>query len=272
LWEVNGEQANVLQLGAFAGWKQYLTSYYWAVYSVSTVGYGDIVPQSSIERLFGVLAMIVGAILVQAGITAILTAIITTSYNDEAKSRLVDHSVTSFVKSHGLSESPSRVARQYVKWLTGRMNDTHVLADDMPPHLRIDTLVAIVLSKSKSNARLNHALLKLEYGALRAMVSHCSIDVFVPGQLILSASCSTQQLAFVLDGVAMLTSCKTSQVPQSTKRSFDTGSPLGMWSTPPGVPIAAESFCTCLLLRLDHEDCVTVMEQMEMFDVESPVV
>ena len=40
--------------------RQYLASVYWAVTTMTTVGYGDIAPVTDSERIFTVFAMIVG--------------------------------------------------------------------------------------------------------------------------------------------------------------------------------------------------------------------
>jgi len=55
---------------------RYLISFYWALYTISTTGYGNITLVKENEKLFAMVAMIVGAILCDAGITAILTALI----------------------------------------------------------------------------------------------------------------------------------------------------------------------------------------------------
>ena len=42
----------------------YLQSYYWALYSLSSVGYGNIAVASNTERVFAILVMIVGSMTV----------------------------------------------------------------------------------------------------------------------------------------------------------------------------------------------------------------
>lgn len=36
---------------------RYLTAYYWALMTVTTVGYGDVAPHTSYERSFAIVAM-----------------------------------------------------------------------------------------------------------------------------------------------------------------------------------------------------------------------
>lgn len=56
--------------------ESYLEVFFWALYTVTTIGYGSVSVNSDWERVFAMLAMIIGAILCDAGITAVLTAII----------------------------------------------------------------------------------------------------------------------------------------------------------------------------------------------------
>jgi len=42
------------------GWSRYVSAYYWAMTTMTTVGYGDITPKSDWERLYAIFAMIVG--------------------------------------------------------------------------------------------------------------------------------------------------------------------------------------------------------------------
>ena len=44
-------------------WDRYVDAAYWAVVTVSSVGYGDVTPTSRSERLFGILVIILGTFL-----------------------------------------------------------------------------------------------------------------------------------------------------------------------------------------------------------------
>jgi len=55
---------------------QYVTSFYWALYTISTTGYGNVKPSQNVEKVYCMVCMVVGAIVCDAGITAVLTSLI----------------------------------------------------------------------------------------------------------------------------------------------------------------------------------------------------
>ena len=54
---------------------QYITSFYWALYTLTTVGYGNIQLSSMLEKLFAIFVMIVGFIICGT-LSAVLNSII----------------------------------------------------------------------------------------------------------------------------------------------------------------------------------------------------
>jgi len=58
------------------------TSLWWAVQTVTTVGYGDVVPQETIGRVIGTVVMLTGI-----GFIAVMTAAVTASLIEEARQR-----------------------------------------------------------------------------------------------------------------------------------------------------------------------------------------
>eukprot|EP00957_Ditylum_brightwellii_P193344 14721270-Ditylum_brightwellii.AAC.1 len=49
---------------------RYLRSFYWALYTVTTIGYGSVPVISNAERIFAMFVMAIGAVICDAGITA----------------------------------------------------------------------------------------------------------------------------------------------------------------------------------------------------------
>ena len=48
-------------IGVFTPWERYLTSLYWAVMTTTTIGYGDIAPQTNGERIVAIFGMMFGS-------------------------------------------------------------------------------------------------------------------------------------------------------------------------------------------------------------------
>jgi len=57
VWNVTGDRKEI-DLGT-----RYLTSYYWAITAISTVGFGDISGQTNSERIFSIVAELFGCLL-----------------------------------------------------------------------------------------------------------------------------------------------------------------------------------------------------------------
>merc|ERR1719326_1632468 len=50
-----------LDLGDASVSRQYLAGFYWSMMTITTVGYGDVLPKSDIERIYCVVAMLIGS-------------------------------------------------------------------------------------------------------------------------------------------------------------------------------------------------------------------
>jgi len=55
---------------------KYLRSFYWSLYTITTVGYGSVPCNTIRERVFAMIVMAIGAVICDAGITAVLTSLI----------------------------------------------------------------------------------------------------------------------------------------------------------------------------------------------------
>merc|ERR1711939_406245 len=76
----------------------YLTSIYWAMTTMTTVGYGDIIPTSDSERFFSIIAMIVGGAFYGYLVGSITDVVIRPGLAREYQERM--HLVLTFVDSY----------------------------------------------------------------------------------------------------------------------------------------------------------------------------
>lgn len=81
---------------------KYTTSAYWSMYTITLVGYGDITLRSNAEMLFSVFTMLVGSILCDAGITAILSSIVHANDASAGEAQAWVQVITKYMKHRSL--------------------------------------------------------------------------------------------------------------------------------------------------------------------------
>eukprot|EP00951_Prasinocladus_malaysianus_P001906 scaffold13534_cov27-Prasinocladus_malaysianus.AAC.1 len=94
----------------------YIGSLYWSVMTVSTIGYGDIVPDTSLERTFVILAMLIGAF----AYGYIIGAVSTPNLLQTAGSGLINVTFLNTTFLLLISRAPIEIIRTehaHIKWI-----------------------------------------------------------------------------------------------------------------------------------------------------------
>jgi hypothetical protein len=91
---------------------QYVASLYWSVMTMTTVGYGDVAPRSTNERIFAVFAMLVGAIFFGYGISEVVNIVASLREKDTEFRRQMD-TVNSYMKARDLPVELREEIREY---------------------------------------------------------------------------------------------------------------------------------------------------------------
>lgn len=107
----------------------YLRGYLWAMYSIITVGYGVFATESTVEMLFAIFVMIVGAILCDAGVVAVLSSIISNMDKQSSTIRRSMEAIQQFCISNQYNDSIKNKVNAYFHYLSSELNNT-VEADD----------------------------------------------------------------------------------------------------------------------------------------------
>merc|ERR1712048_120607 len=124
---------------------KYLVAFYWAMTTLTTVGFGDIVPHSNFERIFSLFTMVLG-VTFYAYSTATVSSVLHSLDLRETKNREKMESLRAFMKGVGLPYELTKKLNEhfrYAWWHQHSVFDSQSLMDSMPSHLR--TEVAMVL-------------------------------------------------------------------------------------------------------------------------------
>merc|ERR1719162_1046084 len=106
--------------------EKYLAGFYWAMTTLSTVGYGDITPKSDEGRVYSIFAMVVGGSLygyVIGSVTSIVTDI---DVNSHAFHERMERT-QSWIDKH--FEIPRQLRRKMRKHFKRSLSTKHVMED-----------------------------------------------------------------------------------------------------------------------------------------------
>lgn len=94
---------------------KYLVSLYWAMGTMSGVGYGDVVPKTSHERLFGIFAELVGVFAFGLVVGYVSTLVESVSYKNSVH-RERHLKMSTYIKQRNLPGNLQKRLNEHVKW------------------------------------------------------------------------------------------------------------------------------------------------------------
>ena len=94
---------------------KYLVSLYWAMGTMSGVGYGDVIPQNSHERLFGIFAELVGVFAFGLVVGYVSTLVESVSYRNSVH-RERHLKMSTYIKQRNLPGNLQKRLNEHVKW------------------------------------------------------------------------------------------------------------------------------------------------------------
>jgi len=183
---------------------QYIASLYWAFTTMTTVGYGDIVPTTNGERIYATLIMILGATVF--GYIVGNVAGLVTAENATNKRESVWSTTTQWIEEQNIAISQKSRIKQHYEWLW----QTHSVFDEK----QIFSVLPTVLKNEVINQIHHEFLVKIAIfkqprfrndEGFTAYILSCMRPEFCPaGEYIIVPGRTAKCMHFLLQGIAEL--------------------------------------------------------------------
>ncbi|KAM8916566.1 LOW QUALITY PROTEIN: voltage-gated delayed rectifier potassium channel KCNH5 [Spinachia spinachia] len=175
----------------------YITSLYFTMTSLTTIGFGNIAPSSDGEKIFSVAMMMVGSLL-YATIFGNVTTIFQQMYANTNRYHEMLNNVRDFLKLYQVPKGLSERVMDYIvsTWSMSKGIDTEKVLSICPKDMRAD--ICVHLNRKVFN---EHPAFRLASdGCLRSLAVEFQTTHCAPGDLIFHAGESVDTLCFVVSG------------------------------------------------------------------------
>ncbi|XP_044199473.1 potassium voltage-gated channel subfamily H member 1b isoform X3 [Thunnus albacares] len=175
----------------------YITSLYFTMTSLTSIGFGNIAPNTDGEKIFAVAMMMIGSLL-YATIFGNVTTIFQQMYANTNRYHEMLNSVRDFLKLYQVPKGLSERVMDYIvsTWSMSRGIDTDKVLQICPKDMRADICVHLNRKVFKEHPAFRLA----SDGCLRALAMEFQTIHCAPGDLIYHAGESVDSLCFVVSG------------------------------------------------------------------------
>ncbi|XP_048103311.1 potassium voltage-gated channel subfamily H member 1b isoform X2 [Alosa alosa] len=175
----------------------YITSLYFTMTSLTSIGFGNIAPTTDGEKTFAVAMMMIGSLL-YATIFGNVTTIFQQMYANTNRYHEMLNSVRDFLKLYQVPKGLSERVMDYIvsTWSMSRGIDTDKVLQICPKDMRADICVHLNRKVFKEHPAFRLA----SDGCLRALAMEFQTVHSAPGDLIFHAGESVDSLCFVVSG------------------------------------------------------------------------
>jgi hypothetical protein len=197
---------NYSHLEADAGnGSRYLVALYWAMTTMSTVGYGDITPHTDTERLYCIIAMVIGCGYWGFVLGSMTSIISNKDLNTRAYWARMDD-VKAWVDHHKFPTNVRRRIRRYFHNYLSQKSapDEGAIMNDMSPGLRDEVSKHLV----NPEIRACRLLAGLPNGALARLINVVQSVTFGPGEVLAREGEVGMSMFIITSGTASYTCSK----------------------------------------------------------------
>ena len=183
-------------------YSRYIVALYWATVSLTTMGYGDVVPANTSERLFCIFVALIGGCVFSFCIGSISSLITEVKGTDHAyRSRV--QAVAEYLDFRGISQGLKRRIRAHYahSWMkSGVPYEEEMVLGDLPPEMRNSVLREIGVAAQRDVPILEG----LEGECAGYILTRLLLVDFEPGATIYSRGDPASQMFIVVRGTVAL--------------------------------------------------------------------
>lgn len=162
--------------------KRYLRSFYWAMYTITTIGYGSVPVVTIPERVFAMMTMAVGAVICDAGLTAVLASIVANKDHQASTNNRRIQCGKLFLETHSIDPALQTQIFEYYAYADGEMRniDEQQILGDLSSALRSEILHHFCFEPLRGCAHFD------EYGdgAIASLIKVMNPYLAVPGECL----------------------------------------------------------------------------------------
>jgi len=239
---------------------RYISSFYWTITTLATIGYGDITPKGSTQMLFVIVIELFGAAmygLVIGNIAGLIANI------DVAKSQYREKldKINSFLKYRNIPDHLKKKINTYYGylWDTRKGYDELEFLHDLPVALK----ESVALHLNKEIIERVPLFEKADASLIRDIILQLEPVVFTPGDYVVRAGELGRDMFFISKGSVLVLSADE----KTTYATLNAGQFFGeislLLSMPRTATIKASGFCD--LYRLVKDQFDVVVEQYPDF-------
>jgi len=239
---------------------RYVSSFYWTITTIATIGYGDITPKGSQQMLFVIVIELFGAAmygLVIGNIAGLIANI------DVAKSQYREKldKINSFLKYRSIPDHLMKKINNYYSylWDTRKGYDEIEFLHDLPAALK----ESVALHLNKEIIERVPLFEKADASLIRDIILQLEPVVFTPGDYIVRAGELGRDMFFISKGTVAVLSADEKITYATLKAGQFFGEISLLLSMPRTATIKAAGFCD--LYRLEKDQFDVVVEQYPEF-------
>lgn len=229
----------------------YIRSVYWAMVAMSTVGYGDIIPQNIVETVISILVILIGGLVLPAVVGGL--ASLMSNLNPsmaEFQHKMVN--LKTYMTQKSIPSSLRQKIIRYYDYLWSRQGgvDETVILNDLPMTLRIEVANFI-------NGSMMRKIPFFENSGdqfLRVLVSELIPRTFIPNDVIVSAGEIGTEMFLIERGLLTVNSADRKTVYATLAKNDYFGEGALLEATKRNATVVASTYCDCFVLSKESFD------------------